>query len=331
MTKPPGHVLGALQITGVVTAALGLPIGGILVDAWGWRTLFFVNIPFAIVAWIMTILWIPKDEPQAQARHARTIIARLDTLGILFFAATISTLMIFLFALPRLDGLALGLSIVSFVLFILREWRTEHPFLDLHMLAANGPLLRTYLRFTLITLCIYTVLYGLTTWISAVRGASSFEAGLLILPVSVVSAIVVAPLSKRNIVLGPLFIGAITSAIASLGMVLLSASTSIVWIIIIAILFGVTMGTIASASQTALYMQVTSEHIGTASGLFRTFGYLGSIASSALIGVVFHTKVSDAGLHQIALIMVIVSVIALILTLIDRQLSTIVKALRSSS
>ena len=43
MLKPPGNVLGALQIAGVVTAAVGLPIGGVLVDAWGWRTLIGIG------------------------------------------------------------------------------------------------------------------------------------------------------------------------------------------------------------------------------------------------------------------------------------------------
>ena len=42
---PPGSVPGGLMIAGVATAAVGLPIGGVLVDAWGWRTTFFINVP----------------------------------------------------------------------------------------------------------------------------------------------------------------------------------------------------------------------------------------------------------------------------------------------
>ncbi|HEY4464147.1 MAG TPA: MFS transporter, partial [Streptosporangiaceae bacterium] len=50
LAEPPGGVLGGLVIAGMVTPAVGLPIGGLLVDAWGWRTTFLVNVPFALAA-----------------------------------------------------------------------------------------------------------------------------------------------------------------------------------------------------------------------------------------------------------------------------------------
>jgi MFS family permease len=73
-------------------------------------------------------------------------------------------------------------------------------------------------------------------------------------------------------------------------------------------------------NQTALYAQVPPEQIGTASGLFRTFGYIGSIASPAIISITFRFTVSDHGLHVIALIMIAVSAVALLLTIADRHL-----------
>ena len=86
-----------------------------------------------------------------------------------------------------------------------------------------------------------------------------------------------------------------------------------------------------SANQTALYTQVTADQIGTASGLFRTFGYIGSIASSALISIVFHTSVTDHGLHVIALIMVVVSALGLVIVLADRTIMSQARAGRGPS
>jgi sugar phosphate permease len=77
-----------------------------------------------------------------------------------------------------------------------------------------------------------------------------------------------------------------------------------------------------------LFTQATADQIGTASGLFRTFGYIGSIASSALIAIVFRTRVTDHGLHVIALIMVAVSAVALVVTVADRQIMTRPRAQR---
>jgi MFS family permease len=56
--KPPGGVLGGLQITGIATASLGLPVGGVLVGALGWRSVFFVNVPFALIALAAALAWV---------------------------------------------------------------------------------------------------------------------------------------------------------------------------------------------------------------------------------------------------------------------------------
>ncbi|MEU6927531.1 MFS transporter, partial [Streptomyces sp. NPDC046631] len=45
MDAPPGGVLGGLAIAGMATAAVGPPIGGLLVGAAGWRWAFLINIP----------------------------------------------------------------------------------------------------------------------------------------------------------------------------------------------------------------------------------------------------------------------------------------------
>ncbi|MFD1673885.1 MFS transporter [Alicyclobacillus fodiniaquatilis] len=331
MAKPPGNVLGALQIAGVVTSAVGLPIGGVLVDAWGWRTTFLVNIPFALVALVMAALWIPKDTNMKGTKTVREISSRIDVSGIALFAMTIAALMTFLFSLPHPLWIALGLSVVLCVMLIWWELRAKHPFIDVRMLASNLALTRTYARFASLMLCLYTVLYGVTEWIGAARGASALEAGLLILPMSVLSALVVGPVSKRNLVRGPLIVAAVSCIVASIGVLFLTTSTPIIWILLVTLIFGVTMGTMSSSNQTALYMQVSADQIGTASGLFRTFGYIGSIASSALIGIVFHTKVSDSGLHHIAIIMIAVSFIAMVMTIADRRLKAVNKDAASAT
>ncbi|WP_222429856.1 MFS transporter [Paenibacillus cremeus] len=207
----------------------------------------------------------------------------------------------------------------------------EHPFIDVRLLASNLALTRTYLRFASLTLCIYTVLYGVTEWIGTARGMSSMESGLMLLPMSALSAVVVGPISKRNLILGPLMVSALASIVASIGVLFLTASTPMIWILTITFIFGITMGTMVSGNQIALYTQVTADQIGTASGLFRTFGYIGSIASSALIGIVFHQKVSDEGMHHIALIMIAISIIALVMTLTDRRLRESAKAARANA
>ena len=117
-----------------------------------------------------------------------------------------------------------------------------------------------------------------------------------------------------------LVIAAVTCLAGSAGVLLLQMSTPVAWIVVITLVFGVTLGAGVSANQTALYTQIPADQIGTASGMFRTWGYIGSIASAAIISISFHSGVSDHGLHAIALIMVIVSVLVLLFTVGDRHL-----------
>jgi MFS family permease len=320
LDAPPGGVLGSLVIAGAATAALGLPIGGVLVHAWGWRATFFVNVPVTFIALAMAIFWIPADERVARPRALRDIAVRLDVAGIVGFGGAMTSLLVFLMGLPSPDWIALGAAVVIGAALVWWELRASHPFIDVRLLATNLALTRTYLRFALVTLCLYSVLYGVTQWLQAGRGISSEEAGLLLLPMTALSAVIARPISQRNLVRGPLVVAAVSCLAGSAGVLALAASTPVVWVVGITLVFGITFGTTVSANQTALYTQVAAGQIGTASGLLRTFGYIGSIASSALISIAFHTGVSDGHLHTIAVIMVAVSALGLLVVLADRGL-----------
>jgi MFS family permease len=320
MENPPGGVLGGLQIAGIATAALGLPIGGVLVDAAGWQWVFLVNVPVALIALAAALIWIPRDPPQQAPKNAREVISRIDLTGIIGFSVAMTALLAFLFSIPEPNWIMLAAAVVLFVALTLWELRAKYPFVDVRLLVRNAALTRTYVRFALVALCVYIVLYGITQWLEAGRGMSALGAGLLLLPTSVISGVVVAPISRRNLVRGPVIVAALASLVGSAGVLFLTSDTSIVWIVLITLLFGVALGTAASGNQIALYTQAPPEQLGVASGLFRTFGYVGSIASSAITGIVFHTSVSDGGVHLIALIMIGVSIAAVALSVFDRTL-----------
>ncbi|MCW2897505.1 MAG: hypothetical protein JWO75_6994 [Actinomycetia bacterium] len=328
LDAPPGSVLGGLVIAGLVTPAVGLPIGGALVGAWGWRTTFFVNVPLALVALVMAWIWIPGDPARdaAAPRSFADVARRLDAAGIAGFGAAMAALLVFLMSLPHPEWIALAVAVAAAAALTWWELRADRPFFDIRLLGRNRALSRTYLRWAILGLCVYTVLYGVTQWLQAGRGLSALAAGLVLLPMSAAGAIIARPVSQRNLLRLPLLAAGVSCLAGSAGVLLLTSSTPLAVIVLVTLLFGVTLGTGASANQTALYAQVDAAHIGTASGLFRTFGYLGSIASSAIISIVFHASVTDHGLHVIGVIMTAVSVVALVLTVADRRLMSLAKA-----
>jgi MFS family permease len=320
LDAPPGGVLGSLQIAALVTATLGLPLGGVLVGVWGWRAVFFVNVPFALAALAMAAAWIPRDAPVKLAGGAREVAGRIDLAGVTGFAGAITTLLVFLLSLPRPDWVALGLTVIIGAGLVLWELRAARPFIDVRLLASDGALARTYVRIGLTMLCVYAVTYAITQWLEAGRGMPASETGLLLLPMCAVGALVSRPVARRNLIRGPLLAAAASSLIASVGAAFLTTSTALAWVVAVTVIYGITTGTTSIGNQAALYTQVTPAQTGTASGLFRTSTYIGSIASTTITSLVFRTRINDHGLHEITLILTAVSAVVLLMTLADRRL-----------
>ena len=320
MKEPPGGVLGGLAIAGMAIAALGLPLGGVLVEVAGWQTTFFVNIPVAVITLLAALLWLPADEPQ-KARGA--IISRIDLGGIVLFGGTITSMLIFLLSLPAIHWLPLALSIAACSALVVWELRADAPFIDLRLLASNLALTRTYVRVALTSLIMYGAMYGVSQWLEPGHHLSPEQTGLLVLPMTIIAPIVSFPVSRRNLVRGPILVTGAALIVGSLGMMAMNAHTSVIFIAAVMLVFGLVMGLFSVSNQTALYSQAPAAIIGTASGLFRTFAYLGSIGSSAVTGIVFRLTVNAQGLHTMAWLFLAAGVVVLVMTIADRRLVTV--------
>ncbi|MER6209711.1 MFS transporter [Streptomyces sp. NPDC001642] len=321
LDAPPGGVLGGIAIAGMATAAVGPPIGGLLVGAAGWRWAFLINIPVTLAALVMAVRWLPADPPLDRADHGfRRVADRIDLAGIVGFAVSMTALVVFLMALPRIEWVTLAVLAAAALPTVWWELRKPAPFFDFRGLAANGALTRTYLRQALTLLGTYTVMYGVTQWMEAAHGLSSVAAGLLLLPMGAVSALLSRPLARRNLIRGPLVVAAVTMLVGSAGIMLLNSHSPAIAIVLVSLIFGVASATTTVGNQTALYLEAPPAHIGTASGLFRTFGYLGTITSAVIGGIVFRAGVTDHGLHILGLVLVGAGLAVLLLTVLDRRL-----------
>ena len=127
-------------------------------------------------------------------------------------------------------------------------------------------------------------------------------------------------MSRRNLVRGPLIVGAVASLLMALVLSRVTTATPLVVIVVATLVLGVMVGLCGVGNQAALYVQSPSAHIATAAGLLRTFMSLGAIASSTMVSLAYRDGVSDDGLHEISLILIATSVVVLALTLADRRL-----------
>ncbi len=318
-TGIPGGVLGGIAIAGQVTSALGLPLGGLLVGVWDWPAVFAVNIPLGLVGIAMTLAWLPADGPRARG-SVRALARALDVTGMALFAAAVVALIAVLSDITRPNWWIAAAFVAAVAALIVWERRAQHPFIDVRMLARNGPLVRTYLRQALTLMSAYTVLYGYVQWLEEGRGLGAGVSGLVMLPMSVVAAIGAAAIARRALVRTPQLISAVAMIVGAVALTMVSATTSIVLLVVLSLVFGIVMGMNSTANQAALYTQTTPDEIGVASGLLRTASYLGAIFASALIALAFPGRATDAGLHAAAFVLVALGVAVLLLVALDRRL-----------
>jgi MFS family permease len=315
----PSRVLGNFSIAAQVTVVIGLPLGGILVGVWGWRALFFINIPLAIIVFVMTNIGIARDEPIAASLRG-SVLTAVDVPGILLFAGTVSSLLVFLGDLTAPTWWLLPVFVVLLVALLLWERRVASPLLDVRMLARNRPLQRTYLRQLLVGLGTYAALYGTSQWMEESEKLSALEVGLILVPFSAVSIVLARISSGRGWIRGPLTITGV-SLIATAVVVLLLNHQSPIWALVgMTLLFGITNGLGSFANQASLYVFAPASEIAVASGLYRTFSYIGAIFSSSLIGITFGNAAADAGLHTLAWVLVGIGAVVVLLVVFDRTL-----------
>src|SRR6187402_3228913 len=209
----PSRVLGNFSIAAQITVVFGLPIGGVLAGTLGWRGLFAVNIPLALITLAFTVFWVEKDPPFV-GQGWRKLVASIDLPGIALFAGTIVSLLVLLADLQHPIWWLIPVVVVLGAALILWERRTARPLIDVRMLAANRPLQRTYLRQLISALGIYATLYGVSQWMQQAGHWSALAVGLILLPLSGLSIVIARIASGRGWVRWPLVLGAL-SVIAS--------------------------------------------------------------------------------------------------------------------
>jgi EmrB/QacA subfamily drug resistance transporter len=284
-----GAVLGLASVAGPL-------LGGLLVDAdlvgLGWRTIFWVNVPIAIVGLLLGTRYIPESRmPNGP---------RLDLFGAILAAAAAVLLL-----LPLVQGrdwgwpwwgfALLSLSVLTAVLFIVREQR----------LAARGgqPILNPDLlrvRSFISGLSASLLFFGsigsffllLALYLQLGTGRSALDTGMVILPYAIGSIItsgigiqLAARAGRFLLVTGALVLAA--SQTLLLIIVRDSADPSYWALALPLLLGGLGLGLTAPSLVDVVLAGVPAKDAGAASGVLTTVSQVGNAAGVATLGVVF--------------------------------------------
>jgi MFS family permease len=326
---PPRFAMGVLSLAGVATAAVGPVIGGILTSTFGWRSIFTVNVPLALLIAVLIVLWIPKDQGR-KGSFAR-LAEHVDLAGIGLFTISLLSLMIFLMELTIRPLWPALLSAALFTLILaVYSARRKQPFIDVRMVVHNLPLTVTFLRAGTVAMIVYAVFYGFAQWVQGAVDVSSAKAGLITFPLSAIAAIS-SVTGVRKGIRAPFVVSAGAALAGCIFLLLIDSATSI-WLIAAAVmLFGIPQGTFSTATQAAVYLQSPAEEIGTAAGLQRTAQCIGSIIATSLLALVYGQRATDHGLHVLAIVLGVISAVLLVATVFDPTVPTVESSHESTS
>ena len=260
----------------------------------GWRWIFYINIPFGILALVITsaVLHIPK----VKREH------KIDYFGALILVFAVSAVLLAVSVYGPEDGwtdsrtltvFALGLFLT--LLFLWQETRAKEPILPLRLFKNHTFSLTSALGF-IIGAGMFGAIVMLPLYLQVVKGNSATAAGLKLIPLmlGIVSMSIFS--GKKITTTGKYKIFPIAGAgIMTIGLILMSTlneTTSFGVLSIYAILVGAGLGLSMQTIVIALQNSVDFQDMGIATSSNTFFRSLGGAFGTAIFGTIFSNRIA---------------------------------------
>jgi EmrB/QacA subfamily drug resistance transporter len=287
-------------VAGVATIA-GPTLGGLLVTAFDWRWIFYVNLPIGIIVLILTPIIIPKVVPGR--RH------RLDIPGVLLASAALLAICYGLVEGQKYNWgtitgfisipLILGLGVLLLVAFLLVQRMTQgqEPLVPFALFRDRNYAVTNWVSGVL-AIGMMGIFLPLTIYLQSVLGFSALKAGLALAPASLVSLFVAPVAGRLTDKIGGKYIlmsGLVLFAIG-IGWIGLIAKPDSNWPVFVAPLLvtGLGMGCIFAPLVTTAMRNVQPQLAGAASGVLNTVRQVGLVIGTAAVGALLQNRLVSA-------------------------------------
>ncbi len=299
--KALARALGAFGATLGFATAIGPLAGGVLTDTLGWRSIFFINLPIGVAAFLIGATRLRESSNPTGGRA--------DWAGTGLITAALTALM---FALIRGNSIGWAsativalfvTAAVAFAAFVIYELRVaKAPMADLRLFRRRSFAATGFVAFAISATVIGMIIY-LSLYIQNTLLYSPVQAGLRFLPLSLASfaaALVTGRLIGKvqmRVLLGVAMVAA-AAGLASIAH--LNASST--WFVLIPgyVLAGIGLGITSTALASAALGAVEPARAGMAAGMVNTLRQVGTAAGVAVNGAFYASRVNTATQHALA-------------------------------
>jgi EmrB/QacA subfamily drug resistance transporter len=277
--------------------ALGPTVGGALIGAAGWRGIFLINVPLGALAAVAV-----GAVPAALA-PGRRAGARFDLPGLILLAAALTGLL-----LGASQGAAAGWATPACLLpltagaalacgYVVWGARRDQPALDLSLARQRGPALSMALC-ALASVVTWAAVFLLPVFVQSVQGRSALAAGLAMAPQGLITGLSTALAPRwlaRLTVRVTVLAGFAVLAVASLGLLLITAATPLWLIALILAVRSVSVGLIINPLLQALIQPLPPAQLGDANTLFNTWQRIAGSFGIGLVAALYAAQARTGG------------------------------------
>ncbi|MFF5546648.1 MFS transporter [Streptomyces olivaceoviridis] len=293
--KERAKAIGVFGSMSGLSLALGPILGGALVDAFDWRSIFWINVPIVAVAIVMTALYVPESRaPRARRPDPVGQLLVILVLGSLVYAIIESNKLGW--GSPTILAL-LAVTVVAALATVAYELRRADPLLELRLFRSVPFSSAILMAFG--ALCAFgAFLFVTTLYLQEIRGMSALKAGLCVLPVGLLIVLLSPRTGKYVGAHGPrlplLMSGTALAAGGAVSLVI-GPSTPLVALLAIYLLIGVFQGTINPPITNTAVSGMPRSMAGVATSLASAGRQTGTTLGVAIAGTIVGSSVAHGG------------------------------------
>jgi EmrB/QacA subfamily drug resistance transporter len=287
--------LGVWAAIAVGGGAVGLLLGGILVDLLSWPWIFFVNVPVGIAAFLLSLRFVPESRDEHAHKSFDLAGAVAVTAGLIALVYGIVRSAESGWGSGEVLGI-LALAAVLLVGFVVIEHRSAEPLVRLSIFSVRT-VRGANVGMLVVAMGLFAMFFFNTLFLQRVLGYSPLEAGLAFLPFT--AGIIIGSVASQSLIprLGAREVPVIGLAVAVVGMLLflrLSPDSTYVPDILPGIMLAsIGMGLTFVPVTLIATSGVPVDDAGLASGLFNTSQQVGGALGLALLSTFAANKTAD--------------------------------------
>jgi EmrB/QacA subfamily drug resistance transporter len=319
-----GTVMGWYGLAIGTAPVIAPTIAGAVVDAMGWRMIFYAAMAIALVSFVMACFVFDNVlESAAKRFDASSFVLSIFAFGgVTLGVGNITSYGIF----NKAVYIPLGIGIITSVAFVVRQLRLENPFLNVGILRISK-----YALSVIGSMLLYLVMMGSSVitplYVQSIMHRPAMISGLVTLPGSLAMAIVSPFAGKIYDKLGmkKLYVaGAAFMLISNVGMYLISVETPLIVVVVLNAIRCIAIGCLMMPLVTWGTSYVDKHLVADATALLSSLRTIaGSIGSAVFVGIM--TMIADpssdkftdtAKMHGLNVSFLIMSVVTLLLLLI---------------